>query len=70
MDAAYIGNFFNRIPGITSQACWNLHDTEVIEVIEHIHRRLRDSLYLLNYLISQACKALSAINVDRQDDFY
>ena len=41
MDATYIGDFFDRIPGI-------------IEVIECIRRRLGDSLFLVNHLVSRA----------------
>ena len=66
--AACIGNFFDRIPGIISQARRHLHDTE-FEVIERIHRRLGDSLSLVNHLVSRACDASSALNADRQDDF-
>ena len=69
MDAAYIGDFFDRIPGIISQARRHLHDTQ-LEVIERIHRRLGDSLFLVNHLVSRACNSSSAIDADRQDDFY
>ena len=69
MDAAFIGDFFDRIPGIISQARRHLHDTQ-LEVIERVHRRLGDSLYLLNHLVSRACNSWSTINADRQDDFY
>ena len=44
MDAAYISAFFDRIPGIISQASRHLHDTD-FEVIERIRRRLGDSLF-------------------------
>ena len=46
--AAYIVDFFDRIPGIVSQARRHLHDTQ-LEVIERIHRRLGDSLFLVNH---------------------
>ena len=44
----YIGDCFDRIPGIVSQARRHLHDTE-LEVIERIHRRLGKSLFLVNH---------------------
>ena len=44
----YIGDCFDRIPGIVSQARRHLHDTE-LEVIERIHRRLGNSLFLVNH---------------------
>ena len=69
MNAAYIGDFFDRIPGIISQAHRHLHDTQ-LEVIERIHRRLGDSLFLVNHLVSRGCNSSSAIDADRQDDFY
>ena len=43
----YIGDFFDRIPGIVSQARRHLHDTQ-LEVIERIHRRLGNSLFWVN----------------------
>ena len=46
--AAYIGDFFDRIPGIVSQARRHLHNTQ-LEVIERIHRRLGNSLFLVNH---------------------
>ena len=44
----YIGDCFDRIPGIVSQARRHLHDTQ-LEVIERIHRRLGNSLFLVNH---------------------
>ena len=41
---AYIGDFFDRIRGIVSQARRHLHDTQ-LEVIERIYRRLGDSFF-------------------------
>ena len=57
MEGAYIGDFFDIIPGFISQACRHLHGTE-FEVIERIYRRLAGSLYLVNHLVSRACAAV------------
>ena len=43
----YIGDCFDRIPGIVSQARRHLHNTQ-LEVIERIHRRLGNSLFWVN----------------------
>ena len=69
MDAAYIDVFLDRIPSIISQARRNLHDTN-FEVIQRIHRRLGNCLYLMSHLVSRACGTLTVIDVDREDDFY
>ena len=53
MDATYIDDFFDRIPGIISQARRHLHDTD-FEVIKCIRRRLGYSLFLVNHLVSRA----------------
>ena len=53
MDATYISDFFDRIPGIISQARRHLYGTD-FQVIECIHRRLGDSLFLVNHLASRA----------------
>ena len=66
MNAAYIGDFFDRIPGIISQARRHLHDTQQ-EVIERIHRRLGDSLFFGE---PSRKSGSSAIDADRQGDLY
>ena len=75
MDAAYLGDFFDRLPAIIAQARRRMHDTE-FEVIERIHRRLRDTLYLLccgfplmrtdkmiSNLLSQRCNHSTKLNI-------
>ena len=69
MDVAYVNDLFDSIPSIISQARRHLHDTN-FEVIQCIHRRLGDCLYLMNHLVSRACGILTVIDADRQDDFY
>ena len=54
MDAVYLSDFFDRIPAITAQTRWHIHGT-TFEVIERLYRRLGDTFYLLNYLVSRAC---------------
>ena len=69
MDAGYINEFFDRIPSIISQARRHLHDTN-FEVIQSIHKRLGDCLYLMSHLVSRAYGSLTVINADGQDDYY
>ena len=54
MDAAYLSDFFDRIPAIIAQTRWHIHGT-TFEVIERLYRRLGGTFYLLNYLVSRAC---------------
>ena len=54
MDASYLRDFFDRIPAIIAQTRRHIHGT-TFEVIERLYRRLGDTFYLLNYLVSRAC---------------
>ena len=56
MDNAYLGDFFDGIPAIISQACWHIHDADFEA------RRLGDALYLLNYLVSPRESRLQSID--------